>query len=68
MYYPGLWIKHRSKCPAIRRLEGRTAKPEVSLLSLIQTQERLNRGVSSDAYRNHRLGGTNHIRSRCLSL
>lgn len=26
MYYPGLWIKHRSKCPAIRRLEGRTEK------------------------------------------
>jgi hypothetical protein len=33
MYYPGLWIKHRSKCPAIRRLEGRVEKPEVCLFS-----------------------------------
>lgn len=30
MYYPGLWVKHRSKCPAIRRLEGRAEKSEVS--------------------------------------
>lgn len=33
MYYPGLWIKHRSKCPAIRRLEGRTEKLDVSWYS-----------------------------------
>ena len=31
MYYPGLWIKHRSKCPAIRRFENAREKPEVSV-------------------------------------
>lgn len=31
MYYPGLWIKHRSKCPGIKHLEGGKANLEVSV-------------------------------------
>ena len=36
VYYPGLWIKHRRKCPEIRRFEGRAdgQKPNV-IISLL---------------------------------
>ena len=38
MYYPGLWIKHRSKCPGIRRLESTMEKPDVSVRPIFQTR------------------------------
>lgn len=28
-YYPGLWLKHRDKCPDIRRLEARQGMAKV---------------------------------------
>jgi hypothetical protein len=46
MYYPGLWIKHRSKCPGIRRLEGRTAKLEVSGYHQFVVQEQARKNIS----------------------